>query len=336
MKDPSPRPGIGIIAVAAILISIFAVPAVSALHVDGTRILAEVQPGKTYTYPMGVSIEADDPATDLSVDVLGFGQSREGTYGVIPAADDLSPFSARPFVSVGAPAIHLDPGGSRSFNATIQVPADIGSGGRYAIIFIHSRPAQVGGAGAGVATGVLVPVMLTVQGSTLDKTGSITDIRAGEPVEGQPVQILTTLKNTGNYHYYGALVSITVTDSSGNRVATASAKPSVWALIPGNAITLSAPVPTAIAPGTYTVKAEARINEGGVLLDTKTDTIPIGAAATTVAESRQSPAGATIPPGRTFTGPPVPVFTKTPWPDILVTMAMLSAAILLWSLRYRR
>jgi hypothetical protein len=330
MKDFSPGPGIGIVAAAVIVFSILVIPSVSALHVDGTRIIDEVQPGKTYTYPMGVSIEEDDPATDFAVDVLGFGQSRDGTYGILPVTEDASPFSARPFVTVSAPLIHLDPGGSRSFSATIQVPGDIGSGGRYATILIHSRPTQAGGAGAGVATAVLVPVMLTIQGTTLNRTGSITDIQAGEPAEGQPAQILTTLKNTGNYHYYGVLVSIAIADSAGKPVATTSTKPSVWALIPGNSMTLGAAIPASIAPGTYTVTAEARINESGMLLDTKTATVPIGTAG-------QATSGAPpISPGRTFTGPPVPVFTKTPWPDILVTLAMVSLALLLWSARYRR
>jgi hypothetical protein len=324
------------VAVVAFVLGTLAVPAVSALHVDGIKILMDVQPGRTYTSPMGISIGQDDPATDYAIDVMGFGQSGDGTYRGIPAAEDVSPFSARPFVSVTAPSVHLDPGGSRSLNATIRVPADIGAGGRYATIYIHPTASQVSGAGAGVATAVLVPVMLTVQGTSLTETGSITDIEAADPVEGQPAQILTTLENTGNHHYYGALVETTISDPSGKPVATASTKPSVWALIPGDSMTLVVAVPEGTAPGTYTVQAEARIGEGGALLDTKTATVSIGAPPVHATGGEKTPSESGVPPvGSTpvpaGTGGPkkvpfLPIYT--PWPDFLVTAGAVAAVIL--------
>jgi hypothetical protein len=88
--------------------------------------------------------------------------------------------------------------------------------------------------------------MLTLKGTSLTQTGAITNVQAGEAVAGKPVVIQTTLKNTGNHHYYGPFVNITITDSGGNVVATASTTPSIFALIPGNEMTIKTPLGTAL------------------------------------------------------------------------------------------
>jgi hypothetical protein len=119
-----------------------------------------------------------------------------------------------------------------------------------------------------------VPIMITLKGTQLTETGIIGSISAGEAVPGKPVEIITVLTNTGNHHYYGAYVNVTVTDSTGKEVATASTNPSIFALIPGNAMTFNIPLGTTLPVGTYTVKSEARF--GTTLLDSKTVSITIG------------------------------------------------------------
>jgi hypothetical protein len=307
---------------AALLGILLLVPAAPALHVDGVKILMDVRPGMTYTYPMGVSIDEKDPATAIAVEVMGFGQSDDGSYNQVLPADDTGPHSARPFVSVEEPLIRLGPGGGRPFNATIRVPMDATPGGYYATIYIHPQAEAVGSSGAGVVTAILVPVMLTVQGGTLAETGTITGIRAGEPA-----QVLVTLENTGNHHFYGAVAGVTVTDAAGNTVATGSSKPSVWALVPGGKMSLKVPLSPALPPGSYTVKAEAWNGQGGPLLGTKTASITIGPSTGTVAVS--SPAGAVATPAS------LPA-TGVPGPDPVAITAFISAAILLWSVRSRR
>ena len=297
--------------------------AAPALHVDGVKILMDVRPGMTYTYPMGVSIDQNDPATAIAVEVMGFGQSDDGSYNQVLTADDTGPYSARPFVSVKEPVIRLGPGGSRSFNATIRVPADAAPGGYYATIYVHPQAEAVGSTGAGVVTAILVPVMLTVQGGTVEETGAIRDIRAAENT-----RVLVTVENTGNHHFYGAMAGVTVTDARGNTIASGSSKPSVWALVPGGKMSLKVPLNPALPPGTYRVKAEARITEAGTILDTKTVTLTLGAAALG-AVITQSSGGA---PGT----PASPEERGIPGPDPVAITVFISAAILLWSVRSRR
>ncbi len=251
------------------LILLFAVQPVTALKVENPIIRMDVTPGMTFKFPMAVSINTGDPAADYAVEVLGFGQSPGDSYSLLTVAADTSPYSARTFISIDTPNIHLDSGQRKTFNATISVPQNVGEGGRYALISIH--PAITKGSGqTSFTTAITVPVMLTMKGTSLTHTGAITNLDPGEVVTGKPMEIITTLKNTGNHHYYRAFVNVTVTDSTGKVIATASTTPSVFASIPGYEMTFTTPVTATLAPGTYTVKSEAKLLEGMALLDTKT------------------------------------------------------------------
>ncbi|MDD1667420.1 MAG: hypothetical protein LUO96_03025 [Methanomicrobiales archaeon] len=298
-------------------------PVGSALHVDGIKILMDVQPGETYTFPMGVGIDPGDPATDIAIEILGFGQSPDGSYVQVPPSEDTASWSARDLLSIREPVIHLEPGGSRSFNATIRVPAGAPAGGRYATIYIHPSMTQTSGSGAGVTTAVLVPVFLTIPGPGITETASIEDLSlAGTGAE-------VTLGSTGNHHFYGATAGVTVTDAAGNTIATGSSRPSVWALVPGGRMILKVPLSPSLPAGSYTVKAEARNGQGGPLLDTKTVTLSPGSSVGTEAAGTRSPEGAVATPAASRP-------TGLPGPDPVAITAFLSAAILLWSVRSRR
>jgi len=324
-----------------VLATAFAIQPVTAVTVEGIKIMQDVLPGTTFQFPMAVSIGPDALPSDYAIDVVGFGQSPGGSYSPLAAAVDTGPFSARSFVTVDSSLVHLDSGQRMAFNATIRVPENVGEGGRYALIHIH--PTAVGGGEGALATAVIVPVMLTIKGTTLTHTGSITSIQAGEVLNREmiPIPIVrTTLRNTGNHHYYGVFVNVTVSDSTGRIVATPSTNPSLYALIPGNEMTYMVPVPD-LAPATYTVKSEAKLADGMMLLDTKTVSIPIEIAAPTpggvqhIPEMKE-PGGATSAPSGTEGQNQIPFLpTSLPWPDALVTVGVVTAAILLWSGRKR-
>ena len=158
----------------------------------------------------------------------------------------------------------------------MQVPSG-GAGGRYALINIHPKPATATSAGPSFTTAMNVPVMITLKGTHLTETGTIESVSAGDAVPGTPVTIQTTLKNTGNHHYYGAFVDVSITDSTGKIVATASTNPSIFALIPGNEMIIKTSI-ASLPAGTYTVNSEAKF--GTTLLDTKTASITIGESGT--------------------------------------------------------
>ncbi|KQC07400.1 MAG: hypothetical protein APR55_04030 [Methanolinea sp. SDB] len=263
-----------ILVIIALLLAIALISSpASALKVEGAKIMIDVKPGTNYIFPMAVSIKETDSPSDYAIDILGFGQTVEGgSYQGLPAGEDASPYSARSYISVPESRIHLEPGERKAFDATIRIPENIGEGGRYAIILIH--PATTGSEQASFATAVAVPVMLTVQGTKTIETGTITDVSAGQVVAGKPIMIATTLSNTGNHHYYGAVNTLTVKDAGGNTVATATSEPFSRAVIPTMSVRFETPITTGLSTGTYTVTSRMTL-EDGTLLDEKSTTFTV-------------------------------------------------------------
>jgi len=259
------------IAISAIIILLFLCTAPSlAIGVIGSKYMGSISPGGTDTYVMTLSIGAGEPATNLMVNVTGFGQTIGGLYTPLSAENDISPYSARSFISLDNSTVHLEPGTQQSVIATIKVPQDVGPGGRYAIIYIRSLP----NVNTNYETAVVVPVFITITGTTPTETGSILQINTGAVTAGQPISITTTFKNTGNYHYYSAINEVNISDSNGNLVANTATSPMAFAIIPGNTVQFVAqPDMKNLQPGTYTVDSKVILN--GQVLDENNTSLTI-------------------------------------------------------------
>jgi len=259
---------IGLVALCLLLV----LPAgVSAISVSGSKYMDSIKPGGTDTHTMTMSVGPGEDPTDILVEVYGFGQNMDLGYLALNPADDTSPYSARSFITLDNSSVHLEPGIAKTINAKISVPANAGPGGRYALIYIHALP----GKGKSFTTAVLVPVLVTIGGTTPTVTGSITDLSVGEVTLGQPITVTTTLKNTGNYHYYRTVNTITVRDATGNLVGNFSTQPASSAIIPGNTVQYTAtPKLQNLPVGTYTVDSKVLL-ESGAVLDEKTTTFTV-------------------------------------------------------------
>jgi len=255
-----------------IILTLITVPC-AAVKVEGAKIMLDVKPGTNYIFPMAVSTKPDDPPSEYAIEVYGFGQSAEGgSYIPLPSGDDPGAYSARSFVTVESPSIHIEPGQRKEFNATIKVPQDVGEGGRYATIHIHPAAPSAGGQ-TGFATAILVPVMLTVQNTNLVETGTITEIAVGDIVAGKPITVSTTLKNTGNHHYYGVINQVNVTDAAGKTLGTTKSDPAANAVIPSQSVRFNALLSNPLNAGEYTIKSEMVL--AGSALDSKTTRITV-------------------------------------------------------------
>jgi hypothetical protein len=262
-----------ILIIALLLVVMFSTAPVTALKVEGAKIMLDVKPGTTYIFPMAVSIKPDDSVSEYAIDILGFSQSLDaGMYQGLSPEKDINELSARTFISFPSSSIRLQPGERKEFNATINVPQDVGDGGRYAVILIH--PATAGTGQASFATAVLVPVMLTVERTNLVETGEITGITVGDVIAGKPITVATTLKNTGNHHYYGAINHVSVKDSSGQEVGSTKSDPFVRAVIPGQSVRFDTPLITGLPVGTYSVVSRMTL-ENGQLLDEESITFAV-------------------------------------------------------------
>jgi hypothetical protein len=300
MKNLQQQSWPAMIAILAVILLLLLCTAPSAaIGVLGAKYTGSIAPGGTGTHVVTINIGADEPATDIAVQVAGFGQNANGIYIPLDPEADLNLYSARSFITLSNSTIHLEPGTQQSVTATINLPQNVGAGGRYAILYIRSLP----GRGAFLSTAVIVPMFITVAGTTPTETGSILKIDTGTITIGQPITITTTFKNTGNYHYYAASNEVTMTDANGSFVANASTSPMDYAIIPGNTVQfVTQPEVNNLQPGTYTVDSKVLLN--GQVLDEKNATFtvktnyvpPLTESSVTV--SPGSPAILTSPDGR--------------------------------------
>ena len=255
---------LAIIALVAATLPVCAVSANPGLQVEGALLVEDVSPGQTITWPMVVSISSADPATDIVVQVMGLTQTPDGVNQDISVSEDTSQYSALSFISVDKNSFHLDPGASDTVTATIQIPQNVGNGGRYAMINISEQ--SPGGPGTHYVSGVDVPVVLTITGSQLTQTGKITGINTGTITNGQPVDITTTFQNTGNIHYK-VEGSVTVTNDQGVTLENIPVPIIATSIIPGISRDLEAIYTPSgsLPPGTYDINSQIMTSDGNVL-----------------------------------------------------------------------
>jgi hypothetical protein len=245
----------------------------SALSGTGTKYVGSIAPGGTDTFRMSFGIGPNEAPADISLQVMGFGQSMDTGFVPVDPTEDTNPYSARTFISLDNTTLHLKPGMTQPVTATITLPKNVGPGGRYAIIYVHSVPAA--GGQTTIATAVVIPVLITVSGTQPSLTGSIDNVNVGDLTAGQPVIVTTTFRNTGNYHYRYTVNNVTITDSNKNILARGSTQPSENSIIPGNTVQyIVQPEIKNLPEGTYTVDSKV-LRDNGQVLDEKTSTFSV-------------------------------------------------------------
>jgi len=253
---------------AAALVLALALPAatVSAnpgLRVSGAICKGEVIAGKDYTHTMTISSREEDSPMDVLVEVRGFSQSPEGACQAIDAAEDASPYSACSFITLDVSSFHLEPGASQEVVADISIPEDA-TGGRYAVIYVHTQP--VGAGQVGIISAINVPVYLTIKDSQLVSRGEITEIPATEVTSGEAVAIETMFRNTGN-HDFKIKGEVTVADSGGTVLETIFIPETASSVIPGMVRQLEATfIPEGELPlGSYSIQSKVMLEDGTIL-----------------------------------------------------------------------
>ena len=258
------------------LISSAPVSASPGLSVSPLVLKTSIAPGDSRTFTMTVGSGAGDPPMDIVVEVKGLGQSPDGRYQALALGEDKSPYSAQSFISISPQEFHLEQGASQEVEVVIAVPEDVGDGGRYAIIYTHIKPAAQ--SGTSIVSAIGTSLVLTISGTELIKTGSISDFTIAEIVSGEPLDIAAVLENTGNYHYK-ALAEAILKDGAGSELATASTSLTSSSIVPtcSREFKLSLTLGEGLSPGTYHIDLETRLKDGTVL-DSQTESLEIGEA----------------------------------------------------------
>ncbi|MEW6182911.1 MAG: S-layer homology domain-containing protein [Bacillota bacterium] len=261
----------GIVAVLTfmLIVAVFGVErAGAAFSVGGAMVDMEASPG-TYKHVMQVSLGPDDAATDVQVILGGLGQQSDGVVKVLSPAEDTSPYSACGFISLDQSRFHVGPDQSVQFNAFINIPESVGAGGRYAAIRVCTVPS--GGGTLQVASGVDIPVKLTIKGTSLTHTGEINGLGAGPVTVGKPVEISTTFRNTGNHHFK-IKGFVTVSNADGQTIGSASIPLTAANVIPTMSRLLRSTVTpvSVLTAGEYTIHAKIMAEDGAVLDEAET------------------------------------------------------------------
>jgi hypothetical protein len=236
-------------------------------------------PGTTYVHTMRVT-NSFTYALDMMVEARGLGQELDGSYIPLTADEDQSPYSALTFVAeIDNTAFHLESGANQVVKASLGCPADAAPGTRYACIYIYS--AATGGGPVGVSVAAIVPVVVEVPGSAHAKTGDITGLSIGELESGQPIDVSTTFKNMGTYHYK-AMNQVTIKDGAGEVFSDEATALMASSIIPAFSRSFAvACVPSeparGLPPGEYVVVSEVTLEDGTVLdVETTGLTVPEG------------------------------------------------------------
>ena len=203
----------------------------------------------------------------MAVTVLKYKISSGGFLQAKTPGPEPSPSSPRTFITVKKKSINLPPRQAKFIIIPINVPANTGDGGRYAVINLYQTEPDGNGIIAGALSAFNIPVLLTIKGSSIIQSAQITRLAVGEAVSDNPLEILTVLKNTGNHHFK-CKGEINIQDSGGRDVGTVYQAPITFSLIPAMSVEFkSAFIPDHKLPaGTYTVTSRFML-EDGTLLD---------------------------------------------------------------------
>ncbi len=273
------------------------------LTVFSGKIETSVTPGTNNAYTMEVANTSSAPM-DIGVEVKGYGMSADQDFIALEPKDDSNPYSALALLDVSPATFHLEPGKSQVITITSKVPAGIGNGGRYAIVFIHT--AATGNGTVGVISAVAARVLLTVSGSKLDTASQITQVSLVKSAPLQPAGLTVTVANNGNHHFKP---QIQATVRNGNTVvATTPVVAPGWPIIPGYArqFKLDLTGASPLAAGNYQVDIEVKDETGNLI--TK-GTFPLEL---TDKQEIAPPLATTSPPSATISVTPTPTSSTAP------------------------
>lgn len=262
------RPHIFIIsAILCALVAISAMPALAGLGTTVPSIEANITAGTLFSKNITIYTEEGDSPMDLAADVDGVNQSLDGVPYAVLNNKDMNKYSATPFLKILPTKFHLGNGTRRVLELRGIVPKDVGEGGRYALLQIHSAP--LGNGTVGVALAIEIPIKLSITGTNYIRTGNITDLKIAEPISANKTVALLKFKNTGNYHYR-ALTEAVLKDQSGAILANQTSRLGIGNIIPQATISSNVALTPAknLGPGKYTLEAMV-VSDKGDILDSK-------------------------------------------------------------------
>jgi hypothetical protein len=259
--------GLVLILISLLTLFAFSTPtALGGLGVTGAIIEMAVNPGEHISQNILVHTGPTDAPVEIIAAVMGYGQSPSGGSTELSPGNDKSPYTARNFLNATPATFHLDPGQEKAVTLEGDIPQDVGAGGRYAIVNLHTKP--TGNGTVGISLAINIPVRLTIANTQQIKTGAIKSIKLGTPVSGVQQSVILEFENTGNHHYL-TRVDASLKDKNGSIIAKASPLISYSPVLPTSVRTYKINIlPSQTPPaGDYTINATVSTNEGVLLAE---------------------------------------------------------------------
>ena len=110
----------------------------SGLKVTGGLFEKDVVPGEHIQHTIIIGVNEDAEATEATAGIYGYGMGLDGSRVPLEDTDEMKPFSASGFLNISPESAIVKPGEPATFVVEGTVPEDVGSGGRYALVEIHT------------------------------------------------------------------------------------------------------------------------------------------------------------------------------------------------------
>lgn len=241
-------------------------PLGTGLKASGIVIEDEAVPGQHLSNEITISTDKSENPMDFQVDVMDWVQGPNGENRAVNESEQ-KVLSARSFLKVSPTNFHLEPGDSQKILVNGNVPNDVGSGGRYAIIDAHtiSSGSKNGGNSLGISYSLNTIVRITIAGSELIRTAEISKLNIDQPISNKQQNVTMVFNNTGNIHYE-AQPEIILKDKDNNTIADDIA-PVTNNILPfaSRIISLSLKPGQALKAGIYSVNGIVRLTDGTIL-----------------------------------------------------------------------
>jgi hypothetical protein len=246
-------------------------PVSGKLSATGAIFESKTSPGEHFSHNLTMSLSSDAKAPEnLTVGLFDWYQDYNGGNIGVKDNPDIAPYSAKNILSINPSNFSLRPGNSQKISIEGDMPA--GDGGRYAMVGVKTVPnsTKEGGKSILISVGIYAPVILTINGSKMIRTGEIDNVSLLGPISSKMQNVSMMFKNTGNYHY-PVNASATLLDEKGSILAAASTA-ARGSLIPTatRMIKFSIVPESALKPGSYTAVVNVTLKDGTLLATKKT------------------------------------------------------------------
>ena len=260
------------------ILAVIIIVSVSSLAVPTSKIMADgisvgtsptavddfISSGSSKTYIITVNSNSV-----IDMEVGGLGELPSGVMIEVPEQNDTSPFTARPWVSLNQN--QLEPGDNQTFSITVNVPPGTTPGEYYASVLLQTEAD-----GSDITSSILIPITLTVDNSsfTPDLAGQIADLSVPAVDQGEPVNFLITLSDTGNCPLSNANADVNVKDMFQNVIWQSNISLSGPPMLPYYPRLIDVVYSTGLNVGSYTITSDFTLPNG--TLDSKTVAFTVG------------------------------------------------------------